>query len=83
MIFFIDDFKDDFSINLDDISNWMTFNKNNLKEILITSYKENIDYKIIKKYNRRNIMSKEIILLTPECLKLMIKQTFYKNFKTK
>ena len=70
----IDNFMDDFSINLKDITKWMSFSKNNLKETLINSYKENIDYKIIKRCNENtNITSKDIILLTPECLKLMIK----------
>ena len=36
----IDNFMDDFSINLKDITKWMSFSKNDLKETLINSYKE-------------------------------------------
>ncbi len=37
-----------FAINLEDVAKWMNTNKSDLKETLLYSYKEKIDYKIIK-----------------------------------
>ena len=81
---FIDDFfrlydpnnKYNFAINLEDIAKWMNTNKSDLKETLINSYKEKIDYKIIKgKSNGLKGKPKDTILLTPKCFKLMAMQS--------
>ena len=53
---FIDDFfglydpndKYNFAINLENIAKWMDTNKSDLKRTLLNSYKEKLDYKIIK-----------------------------------
>jgi hypothetical protein len=81
---FIDDFfrlynpndKYNFAINLEDIAKWMNTNKSDLKETLGNSYKETIDYKIIKgKSNGMKGKPKDTILLTPKCFKLMAMQS--------
>ena len=81
---FIDDFfglydpndKYNFAINLENIAKWMNTNKSDLKNTLINSYKEKIDYKIIKgKSNGLKGKPKETILLTPKCFKLMAMQS--------
>jgi hypothetical protein len=81
---FIDDFfglynpddKYNFAINLEDIAKWMNTNKSDLKETLVNSYKEKIDYKIIKgKSNGLKGKPKDTILLTPKCFKLMAMQS--------
>jgi hypothetical protein len=81
---FIDDFfglynpndKYNFAINLEYIAKWMNTNKSDLKETLVNSYKEKIDYKIIKgESNGLKGKPKEIILLTPKCFKLMAMQS--------
>jgi hypothetical protein len=81
---FIDDFfglykpedKYNFSINLENIAKWMNSNKSDLKETLVNSYKENLDYKIIKgKSNGLKGKPKDTILLTPKCFKLMAMQS--------
>jgi phage anti-repressor protein len=81
---FIDDFfglynpndKYNFAINLEDIAKWMNTNKSDLKETLVNSYKEKIDYKIIKgKSNGMKGKPKDTILLTPKCFKLMAMQS--------
>ena len=81
---FIDDFfglynpedKYNFSINLEDIAKWMNSNKSDLKDTLLNSYKENLDYKIIKgKSNGLKGKPKDTILLTPKCFKLMAMQS--------
>lgn len=81
---FIDDFfglykpedKYNFSINLENIAKWMNSNKSDLKETLVNSYKEKIDYKIIKgKSNGLKGKPKDTILLTPKCFKLMAMQS--------
>jgi hypothetical protein len=47
-----------------------------MKETLINSYKEKIDYKIIKGVsNGKKGRPKEIVLLTPKCFKLMAMQS--------
>jgi len=49
-----------------------------IKETLIYSYKEKIDYKIIKGVsNGMKGKPKETILLTPKCFKLMAMQEVY------
>ena len=81
---FIDDFfglydsndKYNFAINLENIAKWMNSNKSDLKETLVNSYKENIDYKIIKgKSNGLKGKPKHTVLLTPKCFKLMAMQS--------
>jgi len=81
---FIDDFfglydpndKYNFAINLEDIAKWMNTNKSDLKETLINSYNEKIDYKIIKGVsNGMKGKPKDTILLTPKCFKLMAMQS--------
>ena len=81
---FIDDFfglydpndKYNFAINLENIAKWMNTNKSDLKDTLINSYKEKIDYKIIKgKSNGLKGKPKETILLTSKCFKLMAMQS--------
>jgi len=78
---FIDEFLDlynaedkyNFSIDLDIIAKWMKTVKGDLKETLVNSYKEKIDYKIIKGVsNGLKGKPKETILLTPKCFKLII-----------
>ena len=81
---FIDDFfglydtkdKYNFCIDLDIIAKWMNVRKSDFKETLLFSYKENIDYKIIKgKSNGKVGKPKETILLTPKCFKMMAMQS--------
>jgi hypothetical protein len=40
--------KYNFAINLENIAKWMDTNKSDLKRTLLNSYKEKLDYKIIK-----------------------------------
>jgi len=81
---FIDDFfglykpadKYNFSINLEDIAKWMNSNKSDLKDTLLYSYKEKIDYTILKgKSNGLKGKPKDTIMLTPKCFKLMAMQS--------
>ena len=60
----------------------MNTNKSNLKETLVNSYKEKIDYKIIKEVsNGLKGKLKETILLTPKCFKLMAITLFLVKLK--
>jgi phage anti-repressor protein len=81
---FIDDFfglyelnnKDDFIINLENISKWLNARKDHLKETLINSYQLNIDYIINKtKSNGKKGAPIENILLTVKCFKLLCMQS--------
>ena len=81
---FIDDFfslydtkdKYNFSINIDAIAKWFEMRKDHIKKTLNESYKEKIDYKIIKgESNGLKGKPKETILLTPKCFKLMAMQS--------
>ena len=81
---FIDDFfglynskdKFNFSIDLEKIALWMDSYKSDLKNTLLNSYKENIDYKIIKDIpSGKKGKPKENIFLTPKCFKLMAMQS--------
>ena len=81
---FIDDFfglydtkdKYNFSINIDVIAKWFNMTIGHIKETLVYSYKEKIDYKIIKGVsNGMKGKPKETILLTPKCFKLMAMQS--------
>lgn len=81
---FIDDFfslynskdKYNFSININNISKWFKITKGHIKETLLYSYKENIDYKIVKGLsNGKRGKPEDLILLTPKCFKLMAMQS--------
>jgi len=81
---FIDDFfslydskdKYNFSINIDAITKWFAIRKDTIKDTLVNSYKENIDYKIkINKIIGQKGNPSETILLTPKCFKLMAMQS--------
>ena len=86
---FIDDFfslydekdKYNFCINIDVISKWLDMRKDHIKETLLYSYNENIDYIIIKNKSGGKIgKPKDTILLTPKCFKLFTMQS--KNKKS-
>ena len=81
---FIDDFfglydskdKYNFSINIEAIAKWLNMIVGHIKDTLLYSYKEKIDYKIIKgKSNGLKGKPKDTILLTPKCFKLMAMQS--------
>ena len=68
--------KYNFSIDIDVIAKWFEMRKDHIKKTLTESYKENIDYKIIKgNSNGLKGKPKETILLTPKCFKLMAMQS--------
>jgi len=66
-----------FTIDLDDIAYWLDAVKGNLKATLVESYNKISDYKIIKKVDSGQPKStngghnKEIILVTPDCFKML------------
>jgi phage anti-repressor protein/predicted GIY-YIG superfamily endonuclease len=75
---FIDDFfslydhktlDTDFVINLDILAIWLNAIKGSLKETLMKSYTEDIDYKVIKQNNNKKGRPYETIMLTPDCMK--------------
>ncbi len=81
---FIDDFfgmynitqKYNFSIDIEKISKWMKIKKSDIKKTLLHSYKQKIDYIIIKgKNNGLKGKPKDTILLTPKCFKMMSMQS--------
>jgi phage anti-repressor protein len=81
---FIDDFfglyntdeKYNFCINVNIIAKWFDMRNDSIKDTLVYSYKENIDYKIIKGVsNGKRGKPKDTILLTPKCFKLMAMQS--------
>jgi hypothetical protein len=85
---FIDDFfglydtkdKYNFSININAIAKWFNMTNGHIKETLVNSYKENLDYKIIKgKSNGLKGKPKDTILLTPKCLRLLTSRSKTKN----
>jgi len=76
-----------FTINLDDIAFWLDAVKGNLKSTLIDSYSKISDYKIIKnsafgkpeaKVGGQN---KELILVTPDCFKMLCMRSNTKKSK--
>ena len=87
---FIDDFfglydekdKYNFCIDIDIVSKWMNMTKGHIKETLLYSYNENIDY-IIKKEELNGKIGKpnKKIFITPKCFKLFTMQS--KNKKSK
>ena len=56
------DLDDLFYISLDDISKWINKRKDNLKQVLVKNFSQNIDY-TLKKVIERGGKPKEIILL--------------------
>jgi phage anti-repressor protein/predicted GIY-YIG superfamily endonuclease len=75
---FIDDFfslydhktlDTDFVINLDILASWLNAIKGSLKETLMKSYTENVDYKVTKIKNNKKGRPFETIMLTPDCMK--------------
>jgi len=81
---FIDDFfglydskdKYNFTINIDSIAKWFNMTVGHIKDTLLYSYIENIDYIINKSEpTGKKGKPKEIILLTPKCFKLMAMQS--------
>ena len=68
--------KYNFTINIDAIAKWFNMTVGHIKDTLLYSYKEKIDYKIIKgKSNGLKGKPKDTILLTPKCFKLMAMQS--------
>lgn len=68
--------KDDFVVSLDDIWEWLGFSqKKRLKELLLKHFTENIDYSFAltseSKKQGRGGSTKEIIMLTVKCFKLL------------
>lgn len=63
-----------FKIDLEIMAKWLSTSKGHLKETLVHSYKEHIDY-IILTPNRKRFknggQNREIILLTEDCFKMM------------
>lgn len=68
-----DHIHDPFKIDLDIVSKWLDTRKSDLKETLLYSYKENIDYIIIRDIpdKRKRGRLNETILLTPDTFKLL------------
>ena len=76
---FLDEFYDmqitnnvstDFKIDLDILSKWLDARKDHLKETLLTSYNENIDYTIKQEINKgRGGKPTDRIMLTNDCFK--------------
>ena len=59
-----------FIINLETVSKWLETHKADLKQTLIRSYTENVDYIInIPKIQNTNGKKREDIILTSECVK--------------
>jgi hypothetical protein len=68
--------KYNFTINIDVIAKRFNMTTGHIKDTLLYSYKEKIDYKIIKgKSNGLKGKPKDTILLTPKCFKLMAMQS--------
>ena len=72
-----------FKIDLDVITKWLDARKDHIKETLVDSYIENIDY-IVLPPNRDEIKrnggnNKEIILLTIDCFKMLCMRSKTKN----
>jgi len=64
---------DNLIINIEMIIKWINMTKGHIKDTLIYSYKENIDYKIIKGISTGlKGKPKDIIMITPKCLKLLL-----------
>jgi phage anti-repressor protein len=84
---FLDDFlsfynvntnTNDLVIDLDKVVKWLKTRKDKLKETLVSSYKKNVDYKIIKNIKKgkgSGGSNKELILITPDCFKRICQLT--------
>ena len=71
-----------FKIDLDLVTKWLDATKGNLKETLLESYKANIDYILLlgnKKQKGSGGHNREIILLTPDCFKMLCLRSKTKN----
>lgn len=76
-----------FTIDLDDIAYWLEAVKGNLKATLIESYSKISDYKIINKTAfgqpeaKNGGQNKELILVTPDCFKMLCMRSNTKKSK--
>lgn len=61
--------ENDFVINIDAVSKWLTILRGNIKKTLVETYRKNIDYKIIIEKSTNAGRPKETIYLTPDCFK--------------
>lgn len=78
---FIDDFygmydpssKSNFIINLEKVAKWLMTRKTDLKETLVNSYVENVDFIVIKAppLKKAGGALKKDVFLTPKCFKLL------------
>lgn len=66
---------DAFSIDVEELSEWMHISKNTMKKVLVRSYVEGVDYKIEKCERRCAGRPKEIIRMTPRCFSHYIMQS--------
>lgn len=68
-----------FTIDLEDIAFWLETRKSDIKELLIKYYLKNVDYIIIKnlmrfvpeRYTKHGGHNKNLVLLTPDCFKML------------
>ena len=76
-----------FTIDLDDIAYWLEAVKGNLKVTLVESYSKITDYKIINKTAfgqpeaKNGGQNKELILVTPDCFKMLCMRSNTKKSK--
>ena len=76
-----------FTIDLDDIAFWLEAVKGNLKATLVESYSKISDYKIIKNIAsghpeaKKGGQNKELILVTPDCFKMLCMRANTKKSK--
>ena len=76
-----------FTIDLDDIAYWLDAVKGNLKTTLVDGYSKISDYKIIKKTASgqpetvNGGQNKELILVTPDCFKMLCMRSNTKKSK--
>lgn len=64
---------DPFKIDLETMAKWLKARKGHLKETLVYTYTENIDYMVIPDVRNQGKLghNKEIVLLTEDCFKMM------------
>ena len=66
-----------FTIDLEDIAFWLEMRKTTLKETLILNYSKNIEYITVKNLPQEHLHqkhgghNKKIVLLTPDCFKML------------
>ena len=73
---------DPFRIDLDIMAKWLDARKDNLKNTLTESYKENVDYILLlvdQEQSGRGGHNKEIILITEDCFKSMCMRSKTQN----